>query len=100
MGVTLDQYRAFIGLFNSFRVIKCSDFLKANFFHYCLKFVMCSVSQIFKYFSFSSVTSIAAEFQVFFTYFTAFASSCNRGILGPILGRMGGGAPCLFVIGV
>ena len=65
MGVTLDQYRAFIGFFNSFRVIKCSDFLKANFFQYCLKFVMFSFSQIFKYFSFSSVNSIAAEFQFF-----------------------------------
>ena len=38
MGVTLDQYRVCIGLFNSFRVIKFSAFLGKVFFHYCLKF--------------------------------------------------------------
>ena len=98
-GVTLDQYRACIGLFNSFRLIKCGGFFRASFFHYCLKFFMFSISQILKHFSFSSVNSAAAEFH-FFTCFTAIVSSCNRGILKPILGRVGGGALCLFVIGI
>ena len=70
MGVTLDQYRACIGLFNSFRVIKCSDFFRANFFHYCLKFIVFFTSQIFKYFPFSSVNSVAAEFQFFYTLYS------------------------------
>ena len=70
MWVTLDQYRACIGLFNSFRVIKCSDFFRANFFHYCLKFIVFFTSQIFKYFSFSSVSSVAAEFQFFYTLYS------------------------------
>ena len=43
--------------------------------------------------------SIKTEFQ-FFTSCTDIVSSCNRGILRPILGRVGGGAPCLFVIGI
>ena len=101
MGVTLDKYRTCIGLFNSFRVIRCSDFFRTSFFHYCLKFIMFSISQIFKYFSFSSVNSVAAEFQFFFfTCFTAISSSCNRRILKPILGRVGGGARYLFIIGI
>ena len=70
MGITLDQYRACIGLFNSFRVVKCIDFFRAIFFHYCLKFIMFSVSQIFKHFSFSSVSSAAAEFQFFYMLYS------------------------------
>ena len=70
LGVILDQYRACIGLFNSFRVIKCSDFFRASFFHYCLKFIMFSISQIFKHFSFSSVNSAAAEFQFFYMLYS------------------------------
>ena len=70
MGVTLDQYRACIGLFNSFRVIKCSDFFRASFFHYCLKFIMFSISQIFKYFLFWSVNSVTAEFQCFYMLYS------------------------------
>ena len=68
VGVTLDKYRTCIGLFNSFRVIRCSDFFRTSFFHYCLKFIMFSISQIFKYFSFSSVNSVAAEFHFFFLH--------------------------------
>ena len=70
LGVILDQYRACIGLFNSFRVIKCSDFFRASFFHYCLKFIMFSISKIFKHFSFSSVNSAAAEFQFFYMLYS------------------------------
>ena len=60
---------------------------------------MFSISRIFKYFSFSNVNSVAAEF-LFFTCFIAIASSCNHGILRQILGRVGGGAPCPFDIGI
>ena len=65
MRVTFDQYRACIGFFSSFRVIKCSDFFRASFFYYCLKFIMFSISWSFNHFSFSSVNSTAAEFQFF-----------------------------------
>ena len=112
MGVTLDQYRMCIGLFNSFRVITCSAYFWAHFFSlllmfieisnaiysYCiLKFIMLSILPFLNYFSFSSGNSVASEFQ-FFTCFIAIVSSCNRGILTPILRRVGRGAPCLFVI--
>ena len=75
MGLTLDQYRACIGLFNSFRVIKCRAYFGASFFHYCLKFLMFSILLFFKYFSFSSINSVAAEFN-FFTCFIMFYSYC------------------------
>ena len=52
--------------------------------------------EFLKYFSFLSVNSVAAEFQ----FFTCIISSYNRGIMRPILGRVCGGAPCLFVIGI
>ena len=70
MGVTLDQYRACIGLFNSFRVIKCNAFWGTKLFHYCLKFFMFSMLPFFKYFSFSSVHSVAAEFQFFYMLYS------------------------------
>ena len=55
--------------------------------------------EFLKYFSLLSVISVAAEFQ-FFTCIIAIVSSYNRGIMRPILGRVGAGAPCLFVIGI
>ena len=70
MGVTLDQYRACIGLFNSFPGIKRSDFLRQSFFYCCLKFIMFSISHIFKHFSFSSVNSAAVEFQFFYMLYS------------------------------
>ena len=69
--------------------------LLGKFFHYCLKFLMFSILPFFKYFSFTSVNSVAV-----FTCFITIVSSCNRGILRPILDRVGGGSPYLFVIGI
>ena len=66
MEVTLDQYRACIDLFNSFRVIKCRAYFWPTFFHYCLEFLIFSILPFFKYFSISSVNSVAAEFQFFY----------------------------------
>ena len=45
-------------------------FFRACFFHYSLKFIMFSISQIFKHFSFSSVNSAAAEFQFFYMLYS------------------------------
>ena len=93
MVVTHNQYRVCIGLFNSFCLIKWSAF-GAIFFHYCLKYLMFSILPFFKYFSFQKVNSVAAVF----ICFIAIVSSCNRGILRPILGWLGGGAPFLVCL--
>ena len=83
MGVTLDQYWLCIGLFNSFRVIKCSAHGQV-FFIIAWNF-SCFLSYHFsKNFLFSSINSVASEFH-FVICFIAIASSCNRGILRPIL---------------
>ena len=85
MGVTLDQYRECIGLFNSFRVIKCSAYFWASFFSlllmfieisnaiylYCLlKFIMLPILPFFNYFSFSSGNSVATEFHFFYMFYS------------------------------
>ena len=70
MGVTFDQYRVCIGLFNSFRVTECSANFWAIFFYYCLKFLMFSILPFFKYFLFSSVDSVATEFQFFYMLYS------------------------------
>ena len=65
-------------------------------------YIILHIGQSFKKVNLSDINNclntVAAEFQFFLTCFIVIASSCNRGILRPILGRVGGGAPCLFVI--
>ena len=70
----LDQYRACVGLFNSFRVIKCKAYFWASFFITAWNF-LCFLSyhflSIFCFQAFSVVfNSVAAKFQFFYVHYS------------------------------